>query len=87
MAYADDVKSLAWWEKVRIVSLGIALLLLFVGLYLETRLGVPRFFAWSTAGVASVCEGRAAKRLGRDPWAYWLRAGLFFLVGISVFFW
>jgi hypothetical protein len=79
----EDLWQVEKFEKLRMLALVIAIALLALSLVTDIAwLHWPRGLAWAAAGIASFYEGRAIKRLGRDPDAYYLRGGLCVLVGL-----
>jgi len=83
MSYADDAQSVHGFEKLRVLAIVIAFALLALSLVLDIGwLHWPRGLAWAAAGVFSFYEGRALKRLGRDPDASYLRGVLCVIVGV-----
>jgi hypothetical protein len=77
MAYADDLKSARWWEKVRVFFIVVALGLLVASVITEIPwLHYTRAAAWGIAALAAFFEGRAYKRLGRDPDSTYFRGAI-----------
>jgi len=87
MSYEEDRAEAVLWEKIRIGSMLIAIILLVLSAATKIDwLHWPRAAAWIFAGYAAFREGRAWKRLGRDPDSIYLRAVLFALVGVYCIF-
>ena len=77
MSYEEDRKSALLWEKVRVGSIVVALVIYAVSLATKLScLDWARATAWLVAGYAAYREGRALKRLGRDPDSTYLRCAL-----------
>ncbi len=87
MAYADDVRAVKDLYRYRVAAMIVAGVLLILDAVTDIPLGWPRAIAWSVAGVISIKEGLAVKRLGRDPDGCWARAAMFFLVAIVCIVW
>jgi hypothetical protein len=86
MSYSEDASALARLEKLRLLALIIGFSCTLASIVLDLDwLQWPRAFAWTTAGVVSMFEARAEKRLGRDPDGSWLRAVLLLVVGATFF--
>jgi hypothetical protein len=83
MSYAEDVRTAARYEKLRVLLIVVAVTLFGVAVVFDLPwLHWPRAAAWILAGVAAIVEARAYKRLGRDPDATYLRAALCIVVGV-----
>jgi hypothetical protein len=78
MSYEDDLNTATWWEKVRVFSIVVALVLFAVSLAFKEipLIHYARAAAWATAAVAAFFEARAYKRLGRDPDSTYLRGAM-----------
>jgi hypothetical protein len=83
MSYSEDAWTAERLEKLRMLALIIAFGLLALSLVLDMPwLHWPRGLAWAAAGIASIYEGRAYKRMGRDPDSAYLRGVLCIIVGV-----
>lgn len=83
MSYEGDLQAVERFEKLRVFAIVVAVGLLALSLLLDIPwIHYPRGLAWGAAGMFSFYEGRAVKRLGRDPDASYLRGALCVLVGI-----
>jgi hypothetical protein len=83
MSYKSDVWEVERFEKARIFCLIIAVGLLVISIAFDiTWMHWPRALAWAAAGAASIYEGKARKRLGRDPDACYLRGVFCVVVGV-----
>ncbi|HEY8072604.1 MAG TPA: hypothetical protein VIF62_00800 [Labilithrix sp.] len=87
MAYADDVRAVKDLYRYRVAAMIAAGVLLALDAVTDLPLSWPRAIAWTIAGAISIKEGRAVKRLGRDPDGCWLRAALFFVVAVVCIAW
>ena len=86
-SYAEDLASRERLEKLRLLALVVAFGLALASAVLDLDwLLWPRAFAWVAAGVVAFYEGRAMKRLGRDPDASYLRAIAIMLVAAVLFY-
>jgi hypothetical protein len=85
MSYNEDLAAALRYEKLRIAALIVAFSCTFAAMLLEgfEWLAWPRAIAWGVAGIFSLCESRAMKRLGRDNDYAILRAILFFIVAAT----
>ena len=85
MSYEADLWAVARWEKARMAALVIAFGLLALSIALDISwLHWPRGVAWVAAGLASIFEGRAYKRMRRDPDSRYLRGALCMIVAVVV---
>ena len=83
MSYEGDLQAVERFEKLRVLAIVIAFGLLALSLVLDIGwIHYPRGLAWGVAGIFSFYEGRAVKRLGRDPDASYLRSALCVIVGV-----
>ena len=83
MSRADDNWFKVRFEKLRILAICIAMGLFILSLVTEySWLHWLRGLFWVAAGIAGYFEARAAKRLGLDPGAFYLRAVACVLVGV-----
>ncbi len=89
MSYAEDLRTLAKLEKLRMAALIAAFTCTLVTLVVEHMgwLAWPRAFAWALGGVFAALEARCEKRLGRDPDGSWLRAVLLLVVAATNVAW
>lgn len=85
MSYNDDLAAALRYEKLRIAALIVAFSCTLATMLLEgfEWLAWPRAFAWGVAGIFSLFESRAMKRLGRDNDYAILRAILFFVIAAT----
>jgi hypothetical protein len=84
MSYEADLTTAQLWEKVRVFMIIVAVAILGVTLVTDKMpwLHFVRAGAWVLAGIAGILEGRALKRLGRDPDSSYLRGVLCIVVAV-----
>ena len=85
MSYNDDLAAALRYEKLSIAALIVAFSCTLASMLLEgfEWLAWPRAIAWGIAGIFSLFEAGAMKRLGRDNDYAILRAILFFIVAAT----
>jgi hypothetical protein len=86
MSYTEDVTTLVYLEKARLLALIVAMGSSFASVAFDMDwLLWPRALGWAAATVICGFEARAEKRLGRDPDGSWLRVVLFGFIAATCF--
>lgn len=85
MSYSEDLAAALRYEKLRIAALIVAFSCSLASAVLDgfEWLVWPRAIAWAVAGIFSIMEARAMKRLGRDNDYAILRAILLWVVAAT----